>query len=50
MEDIIDCVLKEDDRELLDRMFSLEEIKVAVFQMKHNKAQVLMNFIRSSRG
>jgi hypothetical protein len=37
MEGVIQNVLTKVDTETLDRMFSLEEIKMAVFQMKHNK-------------
>lgn len=34
----LQSVLNDLDRELLDRNFTLEEIRVALFSMKHNKA------------
>lgn len=34
----VDCVLDDQDREMLNRDFSLEEIKNVVFSMAHNKA------------
>ena len=34
----IECVLNDSDRDFLEQEFTLDEIRVALFQMKHNKA------------
>ena len=34
----IDCVLNDIDRNFLEQEFTLDEIRLALFQMKHNKA------------
>jgi hypothetical protein len=45
LENHVPCVLDNDDRDILTAEFTLEEIKTALFQLKHNKVPGLDGFL-----